>query len=149
MVFFALGLTLCLGATLANTVRWSIDTSAARFPPIVLDHKHFETGDSTSGDMVISWRPRDGKVPVNEYFEIEIKVLTTSNKPVINAQLDFDCRMPQHGHGMNVQPKIRELGEGRYAVDGVLLHMRGNWLMSIHVQGNDVTDNTTFELDLT
>ena len=38
-----------------------------------------------------------------------------------------DAAMPQHGHGMNVAPTVKQVAPGTYRVDGMLFHMPGYW----------------------
>ena len=48
--------------------------------------------------------------------------------------LKIDARMPEHNHGMNVKPKIIELkAEQAYRVDGMKLHMPGDWVLYLEL----------------
>ncbi len=49
----------------------------------------------------------------------------------VDAVVSARCSIPEHGHGMNVVPQGRELGLGLYQVEGMLLHMRGRWVLGI------------------
>ena len=49
--------------------------------------------------------------------------------------LKIDARMPEHNHGMNVKPKIIELkAEQAYRVDGMKLHMPGDWVLYLEFE---------------
>jgi hypothetical protein len=61
-----------------------------------------------------------------------------------------DARMPQHGHGMETKPKLRE-GEpvdGIYLTDGFKFHMPGEWTVTVAVTGPLGEDTTTFLYDM-
>jgi hypothetical protein len=41
----------------------------------------------------------------------------------------FDARMPQHKHGMVTKAKVTKVNDLTYRVDGVRLHMPGDWVL--------------------
>lgn len=51
--------------------------------------------------------------------------------------LDANADMPGHGHGINTQPEWRPLGDGRWQIDGMLLHMPGYWELTFDVRRPD------------
>ena len=51
--------------------------------------------------------------------------------------LAVDADMPAHRHGMNYRPSLRALGDGRYAADGLLLHMPGRWRFMFDLERGD------------
>lgn len=64
---------------------------------------------------------------------MEVQLCDTGG--VSNAQLTgVDARMPAHKHGMNYRPTIRPLGNGRFRIDGMMLHMAGQWEFAFEVQ---------------
>ena len=97
---------------------------------------------------MVSWSSVDGEVPYNEPFSVELELKTLSELAMTQAEVDFDCRMPDHGHGMTVKTKVQPAGEGRFRVEGVLLHMRGRWVMSVDIRLDGITDKATFEVNL-
>ena len=56
--------------------------------------------------------------------------------------------MPDHRHGFVRTPFIEEDGEGRYSVEGMLLHMRGHWQLVFDVILDEVRDTVTFDIQL-
>ena len=42
-----------------------------------------------------------------------------------------DARMPAHQHGMNYEPDIEDLGEGRFVVTNMVYHMPGLWQLKV------------------
>jgi hypothetical protein len=49
------------------------------------------------------------------------------------ANLTLTATMPGHGHGTFLKPQAREIAPGVFRVDGVKLHMRGEWQMSLSI----------------
>jgi hypothetical protein len=74
---------------------------------------------------VLAWRSA-APIRLSEFFGLEIAVCAKDGgaRP---AALRVDARMPAHQHGMNYQPKVVALGDGRFAASGLLLHMLGRW----------------------
>jgi hypothetical protein len=106
----------------------------------------FEVTDSRSGNLSMGWRVVGDSIPLNEHFEIEVRVTTSTGAPVEDAQVSARCTMPEHGHGMNVMPRGRELGLGLYRVEGMLLHMRGRWVLGIDVIFDGLAETADFEI---
>lgn len=55
--------------------------------------------------------------------------------------MEFDATMPAHGHSMNYKPTLtaltNESGMPQFRIDGVLLHMPGNWQFTVDVRGSE------------
>ena len=61
-----------------------------------------------------------------EPFVVQITLCPAS------AQLvKVDAEMPDHRHGMNYQPSLIALGDGRWRVEGMVWHMAGRWLLKV------------------
>ena len=45
-----------------------------------------------------------------------------------------DAWMPAHQHGMNYEPEIEVLGEGRFAVTNMVYHMPGLWQLKVTLE---------------
>ena len=75
-------------------------------------------------------------------------VLGLLQPAVEGAELFVRCEMPAHGHGMNVEPKAQEEGSGRYLVDGMLLHMTGEWELGVDVVIDGRAESVSFPLTL-
>jgi hypothetical protein len=60
--------------------------------------------------------------------------------PFTAEALAFAARMPEHGHGMPLAPKLAQTGPDTFRVDGVKLPMPGVWELAfeIAVQGAPV-----------
>ena len=71
--------------------------------------------------------------PENEIFTFEFKLAGAA----AGLRIEADCTMPGHGHGMNTSPKITEIQPGHYKVEGMQLHMPGEWLLQLNVFDKD------------
>lgn len=81
-------------------------------------------------------------IHINQMHSWEIKLSTPSGAPVLHAQIGVDGGMPQHGHGFPTRPRVtRELGEGRYLLEGMKFSMTGWWEIKLKIQtvGGDET----------
>lgn len=95
------------------------------------------------GQLVLSWKPVGDEVPVNEHFEADVTVRRATDGPtdastgapasplLEDAEVSMTCFMPAHGHGMLREPRTEHIGGGVYRVRGLLLHMGGEWSISI------------------
>lgn len=73
-----------------------------------------------------------GGPPLNEHFSFVVDLQGNEGELV-----DVDADMPAHGHGINTEPEFEHLGEGRYRVDGMLLHMPGAWELYFDLRGGE------------
>ena len=86
------------------------------------------------GALVVEWQPVDGAIPVNEHFEVDVRVRRAEGgAPVPDAEVSMTCFMPAHGHGMLREPRTEARGDGTYRIRGFLLHMGVDWSISITV----------------
>ena len=107
-------------------------------------------GATRKGATQIRWRPADGPIPFNEYFTLEVELSDAGTGTALEgAELFVRCEMPAHGHGMNVEPKAQEQGAGLYRVDGMLLHMTGEWELGVDVVIDGRAESASFPLTLT
>lgn len=84
-------------------------------------------------------------IEINKIHAWEIKVRNPTGEAVTNARIDVDGGMPQHGHGFPTQPKVtRELGDGRYLLEGMKFSMPGWWEIKLNVTSSLGTDDVTF-----
>ena len=72
----------------------------------------------------------NGGAPMNKHFSFVADVGTGE---LLYATAD----MPSHGHGINTQPEWRQLDDGRWQIDGMLLHMPGYWELMFDVRRPD------------
>lgn len=60
--------------------------------------------------------------------------------------LVVDAWMPSHRHGMNYEPEIAILDEGRYAVTNMVYHMPGLWQLKVMLRSG--TRKAAYVLDI-
>lgn len=88
-------------------------------------------------------------VPTNRFQAWSIAVTAADGKPLSEAALAVSASMPQHGHGMLVQPRVsRQPGSGKFRVEGLKFHMPGYWEMNLTVTTAGRTDDLMIALDL-
>jgi len=110
-----------------------------------LDPSLWNLAFDETGTYELAWRPEGGKVPRNEEFVVEA-LLLREGEPVSGARVALRGWMPDHEHGFVRQPLVTELGDGRFRIEGVLLHMRGNWQLFFDVE--EGKDYATIGFDL-
>ncbi len=84
-------------------------------------------------------------IAINKLHAWEIRLRTASGAAVAGAHIGIDGGMPQHGHGFPTQPRVtRELGNGRYLLEGVKFSMPGWWEIKLKVDAASGYDEVTF-----
>ena len=79
-------------------------------------------------------------IAINVMHEWILTIESASGYPVKNADVTVEGGMPEHNHGLPTEPKVtKNLGNGRYLLQGVRFHMSGLWEMkvTIRVEGNE------------
>lgn len=88
-------------------------------------------------------------IQVSEPFSVLISVCDTD---VSDMSLELNATMPAHGHGMNYEPEhnvVEHTDEQlKVQVDGLVLHMPGNWEWLIELRTPDTKTALTYEFDL-
>jgi YtkA-like len=119
-------------------------------PPTDLDRSM--TRSTADRHYVVAIRPLTEPIAINQMHSWEVQVTTSAGAPVQHAHIDVDGGMPQHGHGLPTQPRVtRELGDGRYLLEGMKFSMPGWWELKLQVRTTDgpadrVTFNRVIEL---
>lgn len=96
--------------------------------------------------LQLAWRPllqgglpiAPAAIPMARHFALTVQLCegSTASRGVLKK---VDATMPEHRHGMNYQPRISSLGDGRFRVDGLMFHMSGRWQIEFEVlHGKDV-----------
>jgi hypothetical protein len=94
---------------------------------------------------VVAIHPLADPIAINQMHAWEVKVTSPAGDPVLRAQIDVDGGMPQHGHGLPTRPRVtKELGDGRYLVEGMKFSMTGWWELKLNVQSAGGADKVTF-----
>lgn len=90
---------------------------------------------SDGGGFLLTMSSTPAPIPLNELFEMVVSVDASaaaddSSNPV---WLRATAEMPAHQHGMNTRVVVEQLEDGRFAIKGLLFHMRGEWLITFDV----------------
>jgi len=100
---------------------------------------------SAQQKYLVTLSPLVDAVPINEIHSWEITLATSAGRPVTKARFDFDGGMPEHGHGFPTQPQVtKDLGDGRYLLEGVKFSMTGWWQMKLHIDSEFGPDDAIF-----
>lgn len=102
---------------------------------------------SRGGTYVVCWRAVGGTIPRNADFTLEAWVLR-DGQPRPDLFLDVNAWMPDHGHGMLRKPRAERQPDGSFRVEGMLLHMRGRWLLLFEMLENTIAETAEVALDL-
>ena len=86
--------------------------------------------------------------PMNEPFRITVFVGAAGGPLAEEVALSVDAAMPEHGHGMNVEPTVRPLSNNSFAVDNMLFHMAGRWEIYFDITREGITSRAQDEITL-
>jgi hypothetical protein len=94
----------------------------------------------------VAIHPLTEAIAINQLHPWEIMIRSPDGKPVLQAHIDVDGGMPQHGHGLPTQPRVtQELGGGRYLLEGMKFSMTGWWEIKLKLQTDERgVDTVTF-----
>jgi hypothetical protein len=94
---------------------------------------------------VVDIHPVGGPADLNKIHPWEVHVTSPAGEPVDGLKIAVDGGMPQHGHGLPTRPRVtRQLGEGRYLVEGMKFSMTGWWEIKLKIDGAAASDTVTF-----
>jgi hypothetical protein len=103
---------------------------------------------SAGGRYVATLEPNKALRP-RQMQTVRITVRDAEGRAIDEAQISIDGGMPQHGHGLPTRPRVtRNLGDGRYEIEGVRFNMGGWWEFKLAIAGSRGADTVTFNLDL-
>ena len=86
--------------------------------------------------FVLAFRPES--ISVAQHFALEIAACAKSAaKP---EQIKVDAHMPEHRHGMNYAPAVRQTAPGRWRAEGLMFHMPGKWEFVFELRADGKTD---------
>jgi len=74
---------------------------------------------------------------VGKHFSVDVAACA-KNGPPPNT-LTIDAQMPEHRHGMNYRPEVKQLAPGRWQASGLMFHMPGKWQFLFVVEGERMT----------
>ena len=103
---------------------------------------------SKAGTFNASYTSDPEAIAANKLTSWKLKVETADGKPVKDAEITVAGDMPEHGHGMPTQPKVKNNNDGTYLVEGIKFSMTGWWTMTFTIKAGGKTDSVTFNLQL-
>lgn len=135
--------TLALGLTFLAT----LVLGGCMSPPVGLDVARERA--TVQQRYMVQVRPVSEPLALGKLHAWELSLKLPSGEPVTGASFVVDGGMPQHRHGLPTQPRVtRELGEGRYLMEGVKFSMSGWWELKLKVEAAQGADQVTFNLVL-
>ena len=86
----------------------------------------------------------------NRMFALAISVHPTADRTraASDTSVAVDARMPEHNHGMNLQPRVMSVGDGRFRAEGLLFHMPGTWELYVDVTRAAEMERATFVINV-
>ena len=87
----------------------SVPLAGCMTPPTDLDQ--CLTRPTAQHKYVVAIHPLTEAIAINQLHKWEVKITSPAGEPVLQAHIDVDGGMPQHGHGLPTQPSVtQELG---------------------------------------
>ncbi len=105
--------------------------------------------ETASGSYQVSCLFNPSPIPRNEHVSMTVTV-QRSNGAVLPSEISIkvDADMPSHGHGINTEPEITKISDGKYEVKGLLFHMGGDWELYIDLIEDGIPDRATIPFNL-
>jgi hypothetical protein len=140
---------LLIGVPVAALVLAAGAFGAMRMSPPPADLDYARTQTSEKGLFTATIEPGADPIAVNQMHTWTVAVAMADGSAVDPASVTVDGGMPQHGHGLPTAPQVTaDLGEGRFAVEGMKFNMGGWWVVNVHVETAQGADVATFNLNL-
>ncbi|MCA9243926.1 MAG: FixH family protein [Phycisphaerales bacterium] len=100
---------------------------------------------SADETYTVSYRTTPNPIPLNEIFSMEVLV---AGPDLDKLELQVDADMPAHRHGMNTSPKVTRIALGKFRVEGMNLHMAGEWVIAFDLRRGSVIERAESEIEL-
>jgi len=89
---------------------------------------------------------RSEAVSVARHFALEVAVCAKT--PAAPESIKVDAHMPEHRHGMNYAPEVRQTAPGRWRAEGLMFHMPGNWEFVFEIRAAGKSDRLASRFSL-
>ncbi len=106
------------------------------------------TARSTTGMYEVVVSPHPERSPVNQMHTWTLELRDRDGDTVEGGSISVDGDMPEHGHGLPTQPRVREVGDGRYEVNGMKFQMGGKWYVQFSIAAAPGRDLARVEFEL-
>lgn len=104
---------------------------------------------SDAGHFQVSIAPKLEPLTINRIHRWAVQVQTLDGAPVPSAAITIRGGMPAHDHGLPTRPELtRELGEGRYVIEGMRFHMAGSWEVILNIETDTHSDEVVIPMEL-
>lgn len=101
------------------------------------------TVTTDGGSYEVTLKPGGGGILWNKHFSLEMTL--KSEKPLSeDFEVRVDADMPAHRHGMNTKAEVFDRGRFEYVVEGMLFHMKGDWVITVELTDGGVTEKAEF-----
>ena len=124
-----------------KAIRWNYLLALAPLPGLACEPalQGDDIQKAEGRHYVVAWRVDPAPLRPREFFALDVATCANArdNAP---RELRFDAVMPEHNHGMNYRPTVTALGDGRFRVEGLLLHMPGHWQLRFEIRGSGKTE---------
>lgn len=102
-----------------------------------------------NGDAFSAAISVDNRIEVSKPFSAMVTVCTNDASEI---DMQIGANMPSHGHGMNYTPKVSLVESNgnvyRYKVDGLVMHMPGNWEWTVIISSSDTEETLKHSFQL-
>ncbi len=112
------------------------------------DADYAKSMKSKAGTFTASYTSDPEAIAPNKLMSWKLKVETADGQPIKDAEITVEGAMPEHGHGLPTQPKVKNNNDGTYLVEGIKFSMLGWWTMTFTINAGGKTDSVTFNLQL-
>lgn len=142
-------LVLVLGATACTRQEQQLDEDEMHEAVEEAEHAPLDEQKaySDSGEYLVTFLSTPDPIPLNEIYSLTVTVRDSEGLALDEDYgVLIDGFMPAHGHGMNTEPEVTALGEGRYLAENMRFHMPGEWVVYVDVVTGETVDRTTFDV---
>ena len=140
---------IALWAIPAVLVLGGVAFGAKMLMPAPADLDYALTRPSDLGTFTATVIPASDPIVIEEPQTWTVEIAMADGTSPDLADITVDGGMPQHGHGLPAEPKVtRDLGGGKYQVEGMLFSMGGWWVVNVHVETSAGPDRATFNFQL-
>ena len=94
--------------------------------------------------FVLAFKPEP--ISVAQHFALDIAVCAKSATRA--EEIKVDAHMPEHRHGMNYAPAVKQTAPGRWRAEGLMFHMPGKWEFVFELRAGGKTDRLASALQL-
>ena len=103
---------------------------------------------SAQGLYRVAFEVNPAGSPVNRLHTWAFALRDGDGDPVSDARVTVDGDMPAHGHGLPTRPVVREVGGGRYVIEGMKFQMGGRWFVQLSIDAEEGSDRVRVDFDL-